>query len=153
VVDTIEDINPELCEKMMAHEEGYKQLLDVEGVGGCIYEHKSIVQAEISSEVITSEDLAEFHKKHERILETVSQWKLPKREEKKKTPFEIFCKIYTSGKPFSAKGLANPIDEALGFETSVDLFWHILIAMEQEYDRTHSETTPVSQERRRWSGK
>ena len=145
-IDEIENLNPEICEKMKEHQEGFRQLLEIEGVRGCIYPTYSIIIQDLKGKFVTREQLDELHEKHERIVETVSQWKIPKdkaeierdtrKTKSKETPFQMLCNMMDTDTPLTdgIQKLDDAISESLGFDTGIS-FVPIMIDMQYEYRR------------------
>lgn len=156
VIDTLENLNPDLTDKAEHNTNGMDQLLEIEGVAlrfdqklsenGDNANLTSVCTKWFEKDCLTDEDLKQLHEAHGRIIETISTWSWKKRSkiksldpkpQKEPTPYELWCKFLDDEKrdEMDAKELTCIIAKALGYEPSFLVLHLITSQMTREYER------------------
>lgn len=160
VIDTLENLNPDLTDKVEHNTNGMIQLLEIEGVelrfdqkvsenGGNV-NLTSVCTKWFEKDSLTNEDLEQLQEAHGRIIETISTWSWKKRSkiksldpkpQKEPTPYEILREFAEDESRIEMtadelKEFNNAIAKALGYMPSQLLLCDLTQSMIINYVRS-----------------
>lgn len=160
VIDTLENLNPSLTDKVEHNTNGMIQLLEIEGVelrfdqkvseNGDNVNLTSVCTKWFEKDCLTDEDLKQLHEAHGRIIETISTWSLKRQSkiksldpkpQKEPTPYEILCEYAADESRIEmtaneVREFNNAIAKALGYMPSQLLLFDLTQSMIINYVRS-----------------